>query len=77
MQRAGERRGNVLCTKPTGGISIAKAQAPSLGASVGRAAHRGIFWEGVSSEGDLGSCLGGDPESVLFVEKMWDMTPGT
>lgn len=33
--------------------------------------------EGASPKGDLGSCLDGDSDSVLFVEKMRDMIPST
>lgn len=77
MQTAGGRKGNVLSTKLTWGISTATAQAPHLGASGGTAAHRGNFWEGVSPKSDLGSCLGGNPDFVLFVAQMWDVIPST
>lgn len=33
--------------------------------------------EGVSPKADVGRCLAGDPHSLLFVERMWDMTPNT
>lgn len=83
MQTAGERRGNVLWAKITWGIHIAKTQAPYLGASDGRAAHRGIFFswvrEGVSLKGDLGSWFAWMETLILCClwKKMWDMIPST
>lgn len=31
--------------------------------------------EGVSPKGDSGRCVAGLPDSLLFVERTWDVTP--